>query len=400
MVKDERDRPRNGAEVGGLLVALFMAALAFRPQLVGVAPLLPSIQDDLGLSHAAIGLIATIPVLCMGVFAPVAPLVAAHVGTFRSVAFSLLLIGGFGTARAGAGDGLQLTVLTIGIGVGMGIAGVLLPVFVKERLADRVVLGSVAYSSGLQLGAAASVALAVPIASALGSWRDSLAVFSVLTLGLLVPWLKLAGRSAGLLVPGIRLTRAAFTDRRGWQLALVFALFGTVYYGFIAWLADAYVEAGWTPAAAGQLVALLNVAALVGALTVAFADRSVGYSASVTMWAAGFALATVGFILVPSAGWLWAVLAGYTNGALFPLVLALPLRLVNTPSQVAGLSTVMLGVGYTLAALGPVGIGAIRDATGTFEVSLVLLAVAAGLFAASVSWLARLSNSRAAVATT
>ena len=391
----DRVAHRNvSAEAAGLVVALFVAALALRPQLVGIAPLLASIQEDLGLSHAAIGLVATIPVLCMGVFAPLGPVVATRIGTYRSVAASLLLIGGFGLLRAGAQDGLQLTLLTIGVGVGMGMAGVLLPIFVKERLPSRAVLGSAAYSAGLQLGAAASVALAVPLAFARGSWRDSLALFSAFTIALLIPWMGLARRSGNALRPAIRLTRAVFSDPRGWQLALIFALFGTVYYGFIAWLADAFVEAGWTPEAAGQLVALLNVAALAGALAVGLTNRFIGYTAAVTLAAAGFATAAAGFLLVPSLAWLWALLIGYTNGALFPLVLALPLRLVSTPSQVAGLSTVMLGVGYTLAAFGPIGIGAVRDATGGFAASLALLAIAAGAFAIWVSRMARLSDAR------
>ena len=66
--------PRRGLT---LLAALFVAALALRPQLVGVGPLLPDIQDDLGVSHAVAGLLGTIPVLCMGVFAPAAARIAA-----------------------------------------------------------------------------------------------------------------------------------------------------------------------------------------------------------------------------------------------------------------------------------------------------------------------------------
>ena len=52
------------------LVALFLAALTLRPQIVGVGPLIPSIQDAFGTSHAVVGLLGTIPVLCMGLFAP------------------------------------------------------------------------------------------------------------------------------------------------------------------------------------------------------------------------------------------------------------------------------------------------------------------------------------------
>jgi len=52
------------------VAALFLVALALRPQIIGVGPLIPSIQDDLGISHTEAGLLATIPVLCMGIFAP------------------------------------------------------------------------------------------------------------------------------------------------------------------------------------------------------------------------------------------------------------------------------------------------------------------------------------------
>ena len=46
-----------------LLAALFLGALALRPQLVGVGPLLPEIDDELDVSHAVAGLLGTIPVL-------------------------------------------------------------------------------------------------------------------------------------------------------------------------------------------------------------------------------------------------------------------------------------------------------------------------------------------------
>ena len=67
-----RRRPAAAARRDGLLLlgALLLAAVALRPQLVGAGPLIPDIQDDLGVSHAVAGLVATIPVLCMGLFAP------------------------------------------------------------------------------------------------------------------------------------------------------------------------------------------------------------------------------------------------------------------------------------------------------------------------------------------
>ena len=55
--------------VGVSLAALFIASLALRPQLVGLGPLLPDIQESLAISHGLAGLLATVPVLCMAAFA-------------------------------------------------------------------------------------------------------------------------------------------------------------------------------------------------------------------------------------------------------------------------------------------------------------------------------------------
>src|SRR2546430_17171320 len=77
----------------GVLVALFLAGLTFRPQIVGAGPLFPSIQHDLDVSHAVIGLLGTIPVLCMGLFAPPAALVVRRLGTRSAIGASIALIG-------------------------------------------------------------------------------------------------------------------------------------------------------------------------------------------------------------------------------------------------------------------------------------------------------------------
>ena len=64
-----------------ILAGLFFVALTLRPQIVGVGPLLPEIQDDLDTTHALVGLLATIPVLCMGLFSPPGAYLSARIGT-------------------------------------------------------------------------------------------------------------------------------------------------------------------------------------------------------------------------------------------------------------------------------------------------------------------------------
>ncbi len=132
-----------------LLVALFLAALTLRPQLVGIGPLLPSIQSDLDVSHAVAGLLGTIPVLCMGLFAPPAPFLSGRIGSRGAIGAAVALIGVFGVARALCPGAVGVILLTFPIGVGMGLGNALLPVAVKERFADRPGFTTGVYTMGI-----------------------------------------------------------------------------------------------------------------------------------------------------------------------------------------------------------------------------------------------------------
>jgi CP family cyanate transporter-like MFS transporter len=369
------------------LVVLFVVALALRPQLVGAATLIGSIQADLGLSHTLAGIATTIPVLCMGIFALVTPAVTARIGTHRTLAVSLAFIAIAGLARSASTSAFAFILLTVAIGIGIGIGGAVLPVIVRAMTPDRPVGGTAAYASGLQLGSAASAAAAAPLAGAVGGWGGALAVISAATLLPLAVWF--GARPLGPRLPaGPAPARATF-DRTALALAAVFGLFGTVYYGMIAWLPDAYIERGWDQAGAGAIIAVLNVGSLVGALSIALIAARLGYGRAVGIMSAGFAIAVIGFATVADGSFAWAALAGYANGALFPLLLAEPLRRATSSAQVAQFSAVMLGGGYSLAAIGPVILGAARDRTGTFGFGLTMLAAAAIVLAVLIAGIHR-----------
>ncbi len=368
----------------GLLAALFLGALALRPQLVGVGPLLPDIDDDLGVSHAVAGLLGTIPVLCMGLFAPPAAYVAARLGTRAAIGACLAGIAAFGLARAAAPGAPLVLALTIPIGVGMGLAGALMPVAVKERFAHRPAFASGVYTTGINLGSALSSALAVPIAAAWGGWRAALAVFSACTILFFAGWLFFTPRAQER-VQFEAPPRLPWGSRMVWGLAAVFALQSIVYYGLVSWMPDSFQERGWSDAEAGALLGVMSVAALPSGLLVPFlADRGGSRRQWLTLCAGALFVATVGIAALPGGGWLWATLAGLGIGATFPLTMTLPLDVAREPAETGAVVGLMLGAGYTITAVGPLALGAVRDATGSFSASLwVLVAVAAG-FVASV----------------
>lgn len=164
---------RRARPAVGLFVGFLLAGIALRPQLGGVGPLVPRIQGDLGVSHAVAGLLGTIPVLCMGLFAPRAAAIAGRFGTARAIGMALGLVSLFGALRTVVPDAWAVLALTVPIGVGIATAGTLMPLAVRELLPERLGLGTGLYGAGMNVGSALSPALAVPLAVWLGGWRES-----------------------------------------------------------------------------------------------------------------------------------------------------------------------------------------------------------------------------------
>jgi MFS transporter, CP family, cyanate transporter len=356
-----------------LLAGLFFAALALRPQVVGIGPLVPAIRDDLGLSHAVAGLLATIPVLCMGLFALPAPRFARRLGSRRGVFLAVASIGAFGIVRALVPGPVALIVLTLPVAVGMGLGNALMPAAVKERFASRPGFATGVYATGINLGSALAAAVAVPIAHAYGGWRASLVAISVVTLGLSGVWLWTMRGEPSHVRPSAPPLRLPWRSPIAWRLVITFALLSMTFYGMNSWLPATYVERGWSETSAGALVAVLNAVSVPGGLLMAvLADRFARRSYMVT---AGIFLggAIVGVELAPGGAWLWAALFGLAIGNLFPLVMTLPLDVADDAASVAAFTGVMLGAGYTLSATSPFVLGAVRDATGSFSDALWLL---------------------------
>lgn len=356
------------------MLGLFAVSLGLRPQIIAIGPLLPEMRVDLGISAGVAGLLGTIPVLCMGLFAPLAPAVLRWWGTARAVGVGLAGLGLLGLARAFAPEPVTLLVLTVGVGVGIAVIGALLPVAVKQRTPRRPAVATGVYTSGIQVGATVAALTAVPIASWAGGWRATLGAFSLATLVIAVGWrLSHPVREPPGSAP-VELSRLPFGSLLVWGLAGVFGLQSVVFYGLNAWLPAYLVEHGWSAAEAGAALGLTNGCGLLGTLIVPrFVDRVGSRRIYLTAGSAVLGLALTAMLSDPAAAWRWVPLIGLAMGSLFALSLTLPLDVARDPREVGAIVSLVLGVGYVLSALAPAGLGVIHDLTGTFSASLAVL---------------------------
>ncbi len=366
-----------------VVIALFLGSLALRPQVLAIGPLLPLIRDDLGLSASLAGLLTTIPVLCMGLFAPVGPQIAARLGPRVAFAACLGLIVGFGVVRAVA-PGFPLVLLaTLGIGIGIGCAGAIPSMIVSQRIASRPALGTGAYAGGIVAGSTIGAAVAVPLAIG-GEWRLSLAAVSVASIIPIVLWLLLVRSEGHERAFRPRASRLPWRSGTAWLLVVLFGLQSILFYGIVAWLPNAYVERGWGAAEAGSLVAVFNGVGLLTTIGVPLVADRLGARRAQLLVASLVGTATmVGIIAMPAFAYGWVGLLGLALGAVFPLVLTLPLDVADDPAQVGSVAALMLLGGYILSSTGPLALGAARDLTGNFSASLwILVAVGVALVAA------------------
>ena len=352
---------------------MFIASLAMRPQILAIGPLLPLIRTDLGLPAGVAGLLTTIPVLCMGMFAPVGPRLAARFGATTAFALCLSTVVAFGILRSLAPSVPLLMLATFGIGIGIGSAGAIPSMIVAQRMPTRPALGTGAYAGGIVAGSTLASGFAVPLAGE-ADWRRALLVISLTSILCVVAWLVLVGADRRDRIAGAVARRLPWRDPTGWLLVVVFGLQSVLFYGVVAWLPNAFVERGWDETSAGALVAVFNGVGLITTIGLPIVADRLGSRRSQLL--ASSVIAVVGFVAViaaPDLAFLWVAILGLALGAVFPLVLTLPLDVTDDPSRVGSVAALMLLGGYILSSTGPVILGAARDITGDFGASLWLL---------------------------
>jgi CP family cyanate transporter-like MFS transporter len=270
------------------------------------------------------------------------------------------------------------------LGVGIALIGLSLPSVIKRTFAVRVGAGTGVYVAAQALGSAIVALTMVPLSQALGGWRAAFAVSALPTVVALPLWLLLPTErssaitdGSGARVGGSEATRPLrLPSSRGLLLAAAFGLQSMCYAGMINWLATVCIHTGFSPGDAGLATATVAILGVPAALIVpALSDgRDRGRWLLGTAVVMGVGIAGLAFTPA-NAPWLWIVTFSLGAGAVFPLVLTLPLDLGRTTHDVTELTSWMLGYGYFLSATGPLLVGGLYGLTGGFLMPLALLAL-------------------------
>lgn len=372
---------------GLLLVgtAIVLTGLNLRTAVNSVGPVLAELRSGLGISSGLTGLVTSLPVICFAAIGFAGPPLTARFRDGHVLAGALLTMAAGLVLRAAApvfGLFVAGTVLAM---VGGALGNVLLPSLVKRYFPARTGLLVGAYSTAMSAGGAVASVSAAPIAQAAGDagWRWALAIWAVPALVAALPWLAVrpragAARAAHAALP----MRALAHSPTAVALAGFFGLQSMQAYVILGWTAQYLRDSGLDAATAGLLLGVNTVVvvplnAIVPPLTV----RPRLQRPLLLVFAACYVAGWVGLMLAPrTVPWLWMALLA-VGMSTFAMVLALIGLRARTPETTATLSTVVQGWGYVLAGGGPLLVGVLLGATGSY----------AGMFALALTGVAALT---------
>ncbi|HEY8913205.1 MFS transporter [Lacisediminihabitans sp.] len=366
------------------LVGIVLVALNLRTAVAAISPIAAQIGADVPLGAVALGIIGMVPPITFALSGIFGAYAARKVGLERLLAMAIVSMIAGHLLRAAATSYPVLLVGSVLALAGAGVGNVLLPPIVKRYFPDRIGLVTSLYVTVMSLGASIPALVSAPIADS-GGWRLSLAVWSVLALGSLVPWIVVivqhrrekAALEKAVEPPHERLTGSIWRSPTAWTMAVVFGLPSFHAYAVFAWLPQLLVDsAGVSRINAGALLALFGIMGLPAALIVpVLVIRLHNVRWLMLSGLAAFVLGYLGLLLAPSTlTWLWVALVG-AGPLLFPASLTLINLRSRTHEGSVALSGFVQGIGYSIGALGPLLVGILHSATGSWTAPLILLLV-------------------------
>ncbi|MDD0972781.1 CynX/NimT family MFS transporter [Pseudomonas fontis] len=347
-----------------LLLGLVLVALNLRPALSSMAPLLSQVSESLGLNGSQAGLLTTLPVLCLGLFAPLAPILARRFGAERVILGILLMLAAGIALRSSAGS-VGVFAGSLVAGASIGIIGVLLPGIVKRDFPKQAGALTGVYTMALCLGAALAAGASVPLSQHFGqSWEVGLGFWLVPALIAALFWLPQARHGHGAHRVAYRV-RGLWRDPLAWQVTLYMGLQSSLAYIVFGWLPSILIGRGLTPTQAGLVLSGSVIVQLISSLSAPWlATRGKDQRLAIVVVMLLTLGGLFGCLYAPLDGlWGWAVVLGLGQGGAFALALTLIVLRSKDSHVAANLSSMAQGVGYTLASMGPFAVGLVHDLT-------------------------------------
>lgn len=375
-----------------LLLGLWLTYFSFGAIAVSLAPLVVSIQSDLGLSHAAMGsIMGAWQFVYIGAALPAGMLLDRLGGrTALVIGVGFIALSAFGRALADEYWQLLAAVMLFGAGgpiISSGAPKVVTEIFQGSQRG----LAMGIYMTGPTLGGILSLTLTHSVLLPMfeQSWRSVMLVWGGFALAAALIWLFIAS-VIGPKVPGFQNQPEPHHEKQSSagvigeivrhpavQLLLVMAIGAFLFnHGLNNWLPELLRSGGMSVVQAGYWAALPLVVGIIGSLTIprlATPERRFKILFALCVAAA---LASITLMLEGSTALTGAlILQGFVRSSLMTVLILTLMELPAVSERHAGTAS---GLFFSAAevggVLGPLGLGLMYDLTGGFQAGLYALA--------------------------
>ncbi|WP_332645771.1 MFS transporter [Lysinibacillus sp. 54212] len=363
----------KGLSVWITLAAIFFVSINLRPSVTSVGPLLNTITEELGITNTQVSLLTSIPVFCMGLFAPFAVALQRKLGSKWAINLLLLAIGIVTAARLLINDYFSLLLTSFIAGVAIAIISPLINAFIKERFSHKIepVIGL--YSLAMGAGATISAGFTGLIFERSHSWQTALGVWGLLAIPAVILWMIASGGKKKVSDPmqSVGQGRNPWKNKTAWLILFYFGLQTSVFFSLTTWLSPIAQEQGFSLIKAGSVLTTMSVVQMFGNI---FIPILINKFPNRIMWL--YILLTIGLIGaaillidVQWSIWIGAVILGVSLSGLFPIGLMLPLDEAKNNAEAGSWSSMVLSGGFMMSAIVPLLIGFVYDETGSHAYS-------------------------------
>lgn len=362
-----------------LLIGVILVATNLRVPLTSVGALISFIRDDLGMSNALAGSITTLPLLAFALLSPFAPIIANRIGMEWTIALSLIILMIGFIIRSITGISF-LFIGTLFIGLAIAIGNVLIPAIIKINFPLRIGLMTGLYAIFMNLFGALGSGLSAPIASLSNfNWQGALAIWVILTIITLIIWLPQLRTKRDNPQAEVKNEKKSNLLRSplAWQITLFMGCQSLLFYTLITWLPDILLVNGFNSNTAGWIVFLMQFALIPATFIIPVIAERMKNQVGLSIFAASlFIIGFIGLLFQSNAFLMpvWAIMFGVASGSAFSLSMMFFTLRTKDGQEAAALSGMAQSIGYLLAAVGPVLVGALHDLTGGWTIPIAILA--------------------------
>ncbi|MFA1737725.1 MFS transporter [Lysinibacillus fusiformis] len=366
-----------------VVMSIFFVALNMRPAVTGIGPLFNVLMTSLQVSNTSMSFLTSIPVFCMGLFAPIAVPFQRKLGTKLAIVLLMVILIFANGLRFFKESYLLLVVTSFAAGLAIAMIGPILNAFIKKKFPQRFTIVIGIYSFGIGVGATLSAALTVSFYQYFDNqWTVALGMWALLAIIALILWSWAIPKEQG--ADGEELAknepaRNPWVTGRAWSILLYFGLQTSLFFSMMSWLTPLLQDKGMTLKEASMMLTFMSIVQMIGNIAVPMLMEK---WTNRIAWAVSLGcLGLIGFTLLWLLSgiylWLAVFIIGIVLSGLFPIGLLLPLDEARNDQEANSWSSMVFSGGFMLSAIIPVLIGVCYDMTGnhtwTYVIFLVLM---------------------------